>query len=174
MNSSIRHSSRQHRLASAFLAGALAILLPAQSIAGTCGDGIAGINYTAGNGGYSWAARTGGDAVGATAVGATKNFNWAWSPGGTAINGTVGITRTGAGSTYTTSEAHNATIVAAGFTASAYNNSTYSNSVGGVTGISTFVSEGETGRASNDVANGSSTSVLDFNFAAARHLRPIR
>ncbi len=114
---------------------------------------------------YSWATRTGGTPPGVTEAGATVSWGWGWSPGGQSVSGTIVMTRTGAGSTYSTSETLQATIVAGGALAPAFDNSTFANSVGGVAGIRHFVSEGELGRAANDAAQADSTTVMNLMFA---------
>ncbi|WP_320425129.1 prealbumin-like fold domain-containing protein [Roseateles agri] len=112
----------------------------------------------------SWVDLAGG-APGLTNDGQTRTLTWLWAPGGASISGRVDITRTGAGVHYVLAESQLATIRAFVPGAGEYDNSPYALSLGGASGIKQFGSEGELGRAPNDVPGGTfSTTVIDFRF----------
>ena len=121
---------------------------------------------------YSWVKLSSGN-TGTASDGETRNLNWSWSPGGSAITGAVSINRTGAGQHYIYSESHATTIAASGFIASEYDSSPTAVSYGGVNGIFQFGSEGQYFRAPADVADfDSSTMTVDFSFATGQSSPP--
>jgi hypothetical protein len=123
---------------------------------------------------YTWAQRMGGDAPGLYGDGEVIDFTWSWQLAGEPITGTASITRIGSGRHYFGSEVLRDTILAVpGFIAPEFDNSPFAVSVGGVSGIYSFMSGGELGRAVDDAPGGQlSVTTMRFSFQKGRSAPP--